>query len=428
MSFHHHHHQNHHHATTESCCCHPPTYHSHHQPPPPPPSPPPTSADPYLMATIVSQLLHSQTNKPHSFNPSPHFLSSLLHRIHSLETSLNHLSSSSSSSSPSPSNYPRFYLKDAAARVIQTHFRAFLVRRSRILRMLKLLAHVKSTFTRLQSSSSLHGFLDFDSISRDALDLLLLLDSIQGEDQMIRDSKKSISREISQFLEMIDEVCVKRHQVMTRKIKSMRVMRSGTARSGHVSKGYSERAEGSKGRNVDDDEEKKVIENLRERVERIGKMSRAIEKLEVADDGSEGFEHLGEKDGAVFNRIRSKYGFNDGGTIGKSVPFSDGKKRVCFVEDGNTVRVYNVDGDKMVVGRDVDEIEETTKGRQDEEEAHSDGEQSSQCSEDVRSNRSYEADGNHTHDKEFTFPASQPLQMKPKADFSTRKGGVKIAE
>ncbi|KAK9699355.1 hypothetical protein RND81_08G169200 [Saponaria officinalis] len=378
MAYHHHHHQQNHHSTTQSCCCQPqpPSYHSLH-PQPPPPSPPPTF-DPFLIETIVSQVLQSQTllNHTHQLHSPHHFVPSLLRRLHHLETSLNNLSSSSS--------YPPIYLRDAAARVIQTHFRVFLVRRSRTLGMLKLLARVKSTLNRLQSSFSLHGFVDFDSFSRNAMDLLLFLDSIQGEDQMIRDSKKSITREIVQFLEMVDGVCVKRHQVMTRKIKSMKLVKNDKARSGHISKGYSERAEGSKGRNVDEDEEKKLIENLRERVERIGKMSRELEK----DDESPEFEHLGDED----KHIKSKYGLNNGGSNKKKVPFSDGKKHVCFVEDG----------DKIRVGRDVDEMEDTSKGRQDEEEAHSDGGQSSSQSSEERSNRSYEVDA---RDKDFTFPS-----------------------
>ncbi|KAH9623761.1 hypothetical protein KSS87_009041 [Heliosperma pusillum] len=445
MAFYHHnnHHLNHHlnhHSTTTTCCCNHPS---------PPQQQPPlqhcssSSSDPFVIATIVSQLLQSQSQLPlnYSINPTnptsistnhtnPFNLSSLVHRIDNLESSLHHLSSKNHSLKKKNGS---FYVKEAAARVIQSHFRVFLVRRSRVLRQIKVLANVKSNLNRIKSKFSDHGFVDFDFVSHSAMDLLILVDSIQGEDQMIRDSKKSVTREIVQFLELIDEVCAKKHQLMTRKIKTMRLVRNDKARNGHDSKGYSERAGGSKSRNVDND--KRLIANLRERVERIGKMSRALEADEVVDDEMEGFEHISDGNGGNFDHVRAKYGLNNEVHLNKSAPLSDGKKRVCFVEDGKTIRVYNVDGDKIIGARDMEEIEESTKVREeeeeeeddDDEEAQSDGQQSTQSSEDVTSSKSYEVNGNHNDDKEFTFPAQEPLKGGARAEFSTRKPGVKIA-
>ncbi|XP_074316810.1 uncharacterized protein LOC141653067 [Silene latifolia] len=427
MAFHHHRnnhpyrHLNHQSATTTCCCNHPP----------PPPQQPPhcssSSSDPFVIATIVSQILQSQpplnysinptnptsisTNQTNPFNHSHHFLTSLVHRIDNLESSLLHLSSNNLNPSSSKKN-ASFFVKDAAARVIQSHFRVFLVRRSRVLRQIKVLANVKSSLNRIKSKFSDHGFVDFDYLSHSAMDLLTLVDSIQGEDQMIRDSKKSVTREIVQFLELIDGACVKRHQVMTRKIKATRLVRNDKARSGLDSREYSERAGGSKGRNVDN--EKKLIANLRERVERIGKMSRALEADEVVDDE---VEHIGDGNGGNFDHVRTKYGLNNGVNLNKSASLSDGKKRVCYVEDGKTIRVYNVDGDNIIGARDMEEIEESTKVREEEEEddddeveAQSDGQQSTQSSEDVTSSKSYEVDGSHNDDKDFTFPAQEPLK------------------
>lgn len=70
-------------------------------------------------------------------------------------------------------------LKDSAARVIQTHFRSHLVRRSVSLRQLKELASIKSSFLSLKSSVSGKTHFLFEAVSREATDLLLQLDSIQ---------------------------------------------------------------------------------------------------------------------------------------------------------------------------------------------------------------------------------------------------------
>ncbi|KAK9271535.1 hypothetical protein L1049_001895 [Liquidambar formosana] len=54
------------------------------------------------------------------------------------------------------------------------------------------------------------------------MDLLLKLDSIQGGDPMIRDGKRSISRDLLRFLEFVDGVSVKRHQLSTKAMKTVR--------------------------------------------------------------------------------------------------------------------------------------------------------------------------------------------------------------
>ena len=90
----------------------------------------------------------------------------------SLKSSLHHFSISSHYSPP-PS------LRDLAVRVIQTHFCAFLVHRSRTLRHLKELALIKSAFNSLKSSTSSETHFDYDTLSHKAMDLLLKLDYIQ---------------------------------------------------------------------------------------------------------------------------------------------------------------------------------------------------------------------------------------------------------
>ena len=180
--------------------------HHHHQTPPPPPTvttttttqcccyhnPPNTCCTPqhhllHPIASLLSQpqphpILPSQQNFTKSYTrhnlnlPTQNHhlqhqhqthsaISSLLQRIESLESSLNH--------------YTRHSLRHAAASVIQTHFRSFLVRRSRTLTQLKHLASIKSTFNALKSSCSNHAHVDFAALSLKAMNLLLELDSIE---------------------------------------------------------------------------------------------------------------------------------------------------------------------------------------------------------------------------------------------------------
>lgn len=114
------------------------------------------------------ELYHHQQEQQGGLDHSQPVISSLSRRIAALESSLRHHAASRSQS-----------LRDAAARTIQTYFRAFLVRRSRTLRQLKDLASIKSAINVLKSSVSDNNPLDPLALSRKALHLLLKLDSIQ---------------------------------------------------------------------------------------------------------------------------------------------------------------------------------------------------------------------------------------------------------
>lgn len=101
-------------------------------------------------------------------------LSCLLRKIDDLESSLNQFAASYDQRRNRYST-----LRDSAARVIQTHFRSYLVRRSIAFRHLKELAVIKSSFLTLKSSVSGKPHFPFKAVSRKATDLLLQLDSIQ---------------------------------------------------------------------------------------------------------------------------------------------------------------------------------------------------------------------------------------------------------
>lgn len=186
MASHSHHHQCHPSTTTTTCfCCHCST--TSHHPPPPPPPPEQQPLFIHCQSHISQQPHHSYyPQSPLLQNPKPHFqslrrqdhfqenqeinhtvITSLLRRISALESSVRTSSSSS------------FTLRDAAARTIQTHFRAFLVYRSRTLRQLKDLAFIKSALNALKLNHSNNTRSDSRALSLKALNLLNKLEFIQ---------------------------------------------------------------------------------------------------------------------------------------------------------------------------------------------------------------------------------------------------------
>lgn len=71
---------------------------------------------------------------------------------------------------------------------------------------------IKSSFLSLKSSVSGKPIFPFKVVSRKATDLLLQLDSIQGRvDPMIRNSKRSLSRDLVRFLQYVDDCVVRRY-------------------------------------------------------------------------------------------------------------------------------------------------------------------------------------------------------------------------
>ncbi|KAL6498552.1 hypothetical protein OROHE_026493 [Orobanche hederae] len=194
-----HHHLRHHPTAASYCYCSSPYSLCHHHPPPQP------DWHPLYHPPPQPHLYSAQTDLPNSHQCHPRFqeryfeeerdiqhtISSLLHRIATLESALRSRSSPHS-------------LREAAARTIQTHFRAFLLRRSRTIRQLKALASLKSTLSFLKSSVSKQTHFDYDVVSHHAMELFRRLDTIQGGDPMIRDGKKSVRRELNNFVDFIE--------------------------------------------------------------------------------------------------------------------------------------------------------------------------------------------------------------------------------
>lgn len=226
----------------------------------------------------------------------------------------------------------------------------------------------------------------------------LQLSTVKGDDQMIRDSKTSIAEEIVQFLEMVYGFRGKKHQLTARKIRNTKLVRSdyGIARDGQR---LSERCTVSKCRSMDG-EEKKLIANLREKVERISRMSRALEDEEVSDEEIEGYEHIGDENGAIIDQITNNSQLKMGLPIERNAHLSNAKKHGCSVEDRSVVWVTNKDGG-------------TPLERQDEAKAQSDGQS-------LQSNGSCDNENG-----EFTFSVPEPEDWA-NSWFDDEATGVKI--
>ncbi|KDP27216.1 hypothetical protein JCGZ_19915 [Jatropha curcas] len=464
-------------ATTLNCCCScschynhcctQPHYHS---------SPPPQqlSIDPLVQA--LASLLHQQQQLPNLYPSYPnkththknhcqnlhcqpqnlHFqqlsddqktqsvLSSLLQRINTLESSLHHFSNSSASINCC---HPSYSLRDAAARVIQTHFRVFLVRRSKTLNQLQDLAFIKSSFSSLKSSISNRTRLNCEVLSHKAMDLLLKLDSIQGGDPMIRDGKRSISRDITRFLEFIDGLAAKSHVNSRKPAKNVRFVRnSNKSRACNASIGYGDIS----------GHRKEVVEKLSDRVDKIHGFSRVCDNVEE-DVELEGFQQFIGDDDEEEEHENPEVSISERPRISKLrsgiLIKSNGdkprvKKTVSFDENGNVYKVFSDTHESVVSGDGSDssddhgetadciEIEEgkgLSNGGDSETHGNVVSTQSSEgernTTRNSRNSDDYEMNVYcHDQDGNLVFSAPVPVKMESRADLTKNMKAVKIVK
>ncbi|KAK6155034.1 hypothetical protein DH2020_009282 [Rehmannia glutinosa] len=423
------HHRIRHHSTAASYCyCCSPYSPSHHHPPPPPPP----DCYPVFHPPPQPHLYSAQTHLPNLHQYHPHFqqrwyeeeienqhtISSLLRRIAALESALRSRSSSSSSRS----------LRDAAARTIQTHFRAFLLRRSRTLRQLKDLAYIKSALSILKSSVSKQTHFDYDVVYHQAMELVLKLDAIQGGDPMIRDGKISVRRELSNFFDFIDGFYLERRGVSNG--VNMRYERGNV--KFRVPNG------GKKVGNVKCGGLKSVnMEKLRGLAERIDKLAEEldeeeIEVIEIPNVSTKKHGDSGNKTGGLVKRL--------GGVqpkVKKSVSFADNGKVYRVLrrnsepildenDDDSIDRVRDLEDDLC---REVEEIGVTSKEADDDDddeevEAQSENGGSMNSSDGERDVRSHPRNGVNFERKMYNqggadkiaYSAPLPLKMETRAD------------
>ncbi|KAI8020409.1 hypothetical protein LOK49_LG04G03432 [Camellia lanceoleosa] len=447
MASHHHHCHHPPRVAAACCCCHystcctppaPDPFLNH--PPPPPQShchspylnpphetflhhpPPPTHQRKYQEEFQLHQQTQTRTQP---------VVSSLLRRIAALESSLRRQYSASSNS-----------LRDAAARTIQTHFRAFLVRRSRTLRQLKDLASVKSTLNSFKSSFVDNAHLHSQAFSRRAMNLLHKLDSIQGGDPMIRDGKRSIRIDIIRFIEFIDGVSKKRSEISSIDLKNARFGRTGN--KSRVLYG-GQKISIADFREMAGDE-RVLVEKLRGRVEKIHGFSRVSE-----DDYDEEEEGIELENPRIFINGNVCASHNrEGGLVKRQGGVQPKvKKNVSFADNGNVSRVFlsthepistgdtnssdgsvSIDEERELVDnlcREVEEIRGLSNGSQDDDEAHTEDGSERNPRRNLGAEENYEISGHHEGENgNFVFSAPLPVKMESKADLMKKRKAVKI--
>ncbi|KAE8655760.1 FAR1-related sequence 5 [Hibiscus syriacus] len=397
----------HHHTATSCYAC----FCSQPRPPPPQQSDPLLQAFASLLLQVQPQQNHypSQTHGLKSFQDqnfatkNQHFdrrhhhqeeldivLFSLVNRINALESSLQHFSRASNSSS-----HPSLSLKDAAARVIQTHFRAFLVHRSRTLRKLKDLAFVKSSLDSLTPSVYNKTHFDNAAVSRKAMDLLHKLDSLKGGDPMIRDGRRSVRRDLRQFLEYIHGLGLERNKHLFKNANNVRVCGNG-----NKARIFSSNSRGA-------------MEKMRDRVENLERLSINEEgDYEDGDVELEGFHQaLGESQSPRLSVAENR----NGGVLVKRQGIQPRvKKTVSFAENGNIYRIIQSgDGnlaDESVSSDDHGGIMENLVIEENGKEMKLNNKEASY---------DYEI-----QDGDFVFSAPLPVKMESKADLMKRRKGT----
>lgn len=263
-----------------------------------------------------------------------------------------------------------------------------------------------------------------------------MLDSIQGGDPMIRDGKRSISRDLVRFLELIDEVAVKRHGLSLKTVKN-------------VSFGYpnvnKSRVLATKIRSLG--EQREMLEKLRARVENISGFSR-VSQNDEEDVELEGFQQASDNDEEnpriVISRKTGQ--IRNGVLVKRNGVQSRVKKSVSFAENGNMYRVFSNSHEPISSGdgtcldesvssddqgelleilcSEAEEVKGFPQGTEDDEEAHLENGASLETSD---GEINYEIRGhNQDHNSVYAFSAPLPVKMESKADLMKRRKAVKI--
>ncbi|KAF8408182.1 hypothetical protein HHK36_007324 [Tetracentron sinense] len=330
------------------------------------------------------------------------------------------------------------------ARTIQTHFRAFLVRRSRSLRQLKHLAFLKSCLNCLKSSVSDETHFNPEALSQKAMDLLLKLDSIQGGDPMIRDGKRSISRELVRFLEFVDGVSVKRRELS---IKAMKNMRYAETHDRFPRSEIVQCGRGTRSRDLGGDQ-RAFMENLSGQVQEIRGFSRVSESDEEARVEFEGFHHLSDSEEnpkILTNRMNVLSQGKNGVLLKRHEISSKPKKSVSFADNRNISRVFistnepfpSEDDQRELVEkicREVGEIGGFSRASEDDEEEHMEDEGSPQSSDgeripgkNVKDEVNYGISRHYQgQNGNFVFSAPLPVQMEPRRTDMVKKKTVRV--
>lgn len=256
------------------------------------------------------------------------------------------------------------------------------------------------------------------------MNLLIKLDSIQGSDPMIRDGKRSISRELIRFMEFIDEMSTENHVIS---VKNVRFSKNGK-KSVILQREQKIRASGSRVLGGDDDDERKFPKNPSNQTKKNVRVS-SVPKVEEEAESLE-----------LENPRKPQNRF---GGLMKNQP--KGKKTVSFSENGNVYRLIksshsyaSSDDTDSSNGGEEEEVEEIGVSSKETEVEDEDSSEMSENEMDPRKNlgtRMNHSTKKHQSDQEqneedddedddnFVFSAPLPEKMEYRVDSNKKRTG-----
>lgn len=249
---------------------------------------------------------------------------------------------------------------------------------------------------------------------------------------MIRDGKKSISRDLVRFLEFVDGVAVKRNGLSIKVMKNDRFGRNGDKSRAHL---------GSKcGNSVGD--HRAIIGKLRDRVEKIRGFARVSDNDEEHVE-LEGFQHFSNDDEeeeyprVVINgkngRIRNGVLVKRHGAqprVKKSVSFAEEDGNVFKVSSNTHESFSNGDGtclddsgssddhEELVekICSEVEEMKSLSQGTEDDGEEHMETDEGERIARVTNIQRRETRGSCQDSNRDFVFSAPLPAHMEAKAD------------
>ncbi|KAM7280578.1 hypothetical protein ACFE04_007712 [Oxalis oulophora] len=284
------------------------------------------------------------------------------------------------------------------------------------------------------------------------MELLIELDSIQGGDPMIRDGKRSISRDLVKFLDFIDGIAVKRQEVSYRVVKNAtsfrkgddsnaRVLRSKCGDSSGNRRGLGGNGNGKGNERDLGGKRRQVIENLRDRVQKINEFSRAFDNDEESVE-LEGFHQVicDDEDQNTFDSGNDKGGsrnVRNGIVAKKHGGQGQVKKSVSFAKNGNVYKIFastNSDSSEELLEEEKLSNEDDSKvseAEEEEEELHSEDGGSSQSSDAGRSptgrlGRFEVSRDSQGQNGNMVFAAPVTLKMESRDDSAKKRKALKI--
>lgn len=142
---------------------------------------------------------------------------------------------------------------------------------------------------------------------------------------MIVDGKRSISRDLVQFLDSVEEVALKKHVLY---VKAAKPVRSGGKKV-------------QKHRNSDDDERRKLLQNLRCRVEKLSRLCKVSANDEEDSESGESIHDDGVTNVLIGGRNEVSPNKNGVCLLRRGEPGV--KKSVRFAKNRNICEVYSGD-------------------------------------------------------------------------------------